>query len=166
MVTLRIWHPSLSNKAAVGSSALTIASVWGGAHISIRPTAAKAADPRKPSAPGREAYVSTLDEDIAAEGHDTRHIWLFHRLDECRMLRLWGGLKDNVVAAHSGRFDPTSTFRVADLVLAAGRGIDVETHPIATLTSRARGLAFAANVAANYVQLQARADICAQVEHW
>ena len=166
MVTLRIWHPSLFNQTAAGSSALTIAGVWGAVHISIRATAAKPAVAGKPLAPGREAYISTLDEDIAAEGSDTRHVWLFHRLDECRMLRLWGSLKDNVLAAHSGRFNATSTFRVADIVLAAGRGIDVEANPIATLTGRARGLAFAANVAANYVQLQARADMCAQVEHW
>jgi hypothetical protein len=71
-----------------------------------------------------------------------------------------------VQAVHEYSYDPASSFRISDLILAAGRGIDVEENPLASLTGRAQGFAVASAVATSAAQLHVRADYYAQVEHW
>ncbi len=165
MVTLRIWQPSAQQKLKVGASSLSIVGVWGSAYVSTRPFDPAAAFQRKSVAQGGEP-TATLQDDLDAEGRETTDIWHFKRMDEARMLRLWGALRERVATVPIGLYDPTSSFRVSDLILTAGRGIAVEAEPVAGLADRARGQAAAEAVATTFVQLQVRADYYAKVEHW
>lgn len=63
-------------------------------------------------------------------------------------------------------YRPAVSFRVSDLILAVGRGIDVEANPAASLAERAYAMAVATAVANNFVELEARAEHFEQVEHW
>jgi hypothetical protein len=159
MVILRIWHPSISNKFGAGSSALTIAGEWGSAHISTRPLKEN---------PSHQSKSSTLQDDIEAEGNAKVRLWRFHRMDERRMLGLWstvmGGMDFSYRTAASYR--PAVSFRVSDLILAVGRGIDVDAYPAGSATGRARAMVIATAVANNFVELEARAEHFEQVEHW
>lgn len=166
MVILRIWHPSLFSKNRVGASAVTIMGLWGKAHISTRPLPVDPDNPGRAGLSAIEAPATTLEDDMKAEGKNPPHFWHFTRMDECRMLRMWGTLEQDVGMARDLDYDPASSFRVSDIVLAAGRGIAVETNPVASFSARARGMVVAADVASSFVQLQGRADYLTQVEHW
>ena len=161
MVTLRIWHPTRLLAHSRGSSAITVDGVWGAAHMSTRPLEGGPLNPRRKESPN-----TTLAEDIEAEGADTQHIWLFRRMDESRMLRMWSTLKDAVALVSRAKYEDATGFQSSDLIMAAGRGLDVETYPVATATRRAEAMTFMATAAANSRQLQSRADHYAQVEHW
>lgn len=165
MVTLRIWHPSNLQKFKHGASSLSIVGVWGSAYVSTRPFDPAAAYTRKPVAKGG-AVTATLQDDINAEGGETTDIWHFNRMDESRMLRLWGSMTERVGTVPVTLYDPRSSFRVCDLILAAGRGIAVEAQPTAGLADRAFGQSVADAGATSFVQLQVRADYYAEVEHW
>lgn len=165
MVTLRIWHPSNLQKFKHGASSLSIVGVWGSAYVSTRPFDPAAAYTRKPVSQGGDV-TATLQDDINAEGRETTDIWHFNRMDEARMLRLWGSMTERVGTVPIRLYDPTSSFRVSDLILAAGRGIAVEAQPTAGFADRARGQAVADAAATSFVQLQIRADYYAEVEHW
>jgi hypothetical protein len=167
MVILRIWHPSQTGKNRDGSSAISIAGVWGSAHISTRPRADKSL--RLAASSGLTANDhanTTLEEDMQAEGRVPPHLWFFTRLDECRMLRLWDQYKHDVADVPPERYLPTTSFRISDLILSAGRGLDVEGNPVSSFTRQASGMAVAAAVATDFVQLQGRADHMAHVQHW
>ena len=166
MVTLRIWFPSYDSKAKQladwelfgGSSCLTIDGVWGHAHISTRPL------------PGTQntsdfARLNTLADDIKAAGGDTQHQWLFRHLDECRMVSFWGAVSSSIVSDPTG-YSAATSFRMCDMVLAAGRGIAVESNPGLRLTDRARGFATSAALASSFVDLGGRAEHYLQVDHW
>lgn len=162
MVILRIWHPSSQgNNTHTGSSALTIEGVWGNAHISTRPPAANLARGAR-----RSFATATLHDDVAAEGGDTDHRWRFTRMDECKMLRVWFGLRQNFATPGSRKYQPSTSFRTSDLILAAGRGIEVESSSSASFSEQAHGVAVAEAVAGDAVQLHGRAEHYAQVEHW
>jgi hypothetical protein len=161
MVTLRIWHPTRLRAHGRGSSAITVDGVWGAAHMSTRPLEGGLANPHRKESPN-----TTLTEDIAAEGADTGHIWRFSHMDEGRMLRLWVTLRDAIALVSRAKYEDATGFKTSDLILAAGRGRDVETYPVATATARAEAMIFTQTAAANSRQLQARADHYAQVEHW
>lgn len=159
MVILRIWHPASSDKFGAGSSALTIAGQWGAAHISTRPLK---------ETPAHRSTSSTLQDDIDAEGNAKVRLWRFHRMNECRMLGLWNTVKGGMDLSHRAArsYRPATSFRVSDLILAAGRGINVEADAAASLTGRAHAMVVATAVANNFVELEARAEHFEQVEHW
>lgn len=159
MVTLRIWLPSQYNATGKGASAITIAGLWGSAHCSTRPLKAKVAG-QGPS------QTATLAIDMEAEGPLQPLVWRYRRMDESRMLRLWGSLKEQIHTMHGGTYEASTSFRTSDLILAAGRGVDIEANPVASFSARARGIAFAKAVATNCFQLQQRADYYMQVAHW
>ena len=161
MVILRIWYPSQANKTHAGSSAITIEGVWGGAHISTRPVTGKGL----PGA-GRSNATASLHDDVTAEGGDTKHKWRFTRLDECKMLRVWLELRKSFVVPGDRTYQPSVSFRTSDLILAAGRGIDVESNSVASFSKRAHGVAASEAVATDFTQLHGRAEYYAQVEHW
>ncbi len=108
---------------------------------------------------------ATLAEDLEAEGGDTRQIWLFQRLDEVRMLRMWGHLRGNA-ATNMQKRDAENSFRTMDMVLAAGRGFDVEPNPGATATGRGKGMLALAGVATSGSALASRAEHYLKSEHW
>lgn len=161
MVILRIWHPSQANKTHAGASAITIEGVWGGAHISTRPVTGNL----QPGA-GRGNATASLHDDVTAERGDTVHKWRFTRMDECKMLRVWLELRKNFVVPGAREYQSSVSFRTSDLILAAGRGIDVESNSVASFSKRARGVAVGDAVATNFTQLHGRAEYYAQVEHW
>ena len=165
MVTLRIWQPSALQKFKVGASSLSIVGVWGSAYVSTRPFDPDAAFQRKPVAQGGEP-TATLQDDMNTEGRETSDIWHFKRMDEARMLRLRAALRERVAQVPLHLYDPSSSFRISDLLLAAGRGIAVEAQPTAGFADRALGQAVADASATSFVQLQVRADYYAEVEHW
>ncbi|MBC7708692.1 MAG: hypothetical protein H7203_01415 [Rhizobacter sp.] len=166
MVTLRIWFPSYDSKAKQiadwqifgGSSCLTIDGVWGHAHISTRPLPEtnNASDVARPN---------TLADDIKAAGGDTQHQWLFRHLDECRMVRFWGTVSSSMVSDPAG-YSAATSFRTCDGVLAAGRGIAVESNPGLRLADRAQGFSTTAALASTFGDLGRRADHYLQVDHW
>lgn len=84
------------------------------------------------------------------------------------MLGLWNTVKGSMDFTHraSSSYRPAVSFRVSDLILASGRGIDVEANPAASLAGRARAMVVATAVANNFVELEARAEHFEQVEHW
>ncbi len=166
MVTLRIWFPSYGSATSKladwekfgGSSCLTIDGVWGHAHVSTRPLPAtkNASD---------YARLNTLTDDISAAGGDTEHQWLFRHLDECRMVRYWGTVAGSLAPDPEG-YSAETSFRMCDMVLAAGRGIAVESNPGLGLAARAQGFVAAAGMASSYVDLAGRASQYLEVEHW
>lgn len=159
MVTLRIWYPSRHNGFGPGSSSLAINSVWGRAYISTRPV--KSGDTRR----RMDTPTATLNDDIEAEGEDARNIWIYQRLDEGRMLRLWSGLQSGVPAIWKQN-EPSASFHMCDMILAAGRGYDVEETPLSSATGRARGTTELATLASSYLQMAAHAEHYMKVEHW
>lgn len=161
MVILRIWHPSQADKAHAGSSAITIAGVWGSAHISTRPVTGKVS-----AGAGRSYATATLLDDVTAEGGDTHHKWRFTRMDECKMLRVWFGLRKNFTTLGTRKYDPSVSFRTSDLILAAGRGIEVESSSTASFSKQAHAVAVGEAVATNFSQLHGRAEYYSMVEHW
>lgn len=166
MVTLRIWFPSYGSNARKiadweklgGSSCLTVDSVWGHAHISTRPL------PETQNA-SDFARLNTLADDIRAAGGDTQHQWLFRHLDECRMVRFWGAVASSIVSDPTG-YSAATSFRMCDMVLAAGRGIAVESNPGLGSADRAHGFATSVGLASTFVDLGGRADHYLQVDHW
>ena len=109
---------------------------------------------------------ATLGEDMEAEGGDTRSIWIFRRLDEQRMLRIWGGLRGNAADnAHQQSAGETS-FRTSDMVLCAGRGYELDGDPAASFTDRAKGSLVLAGAASSGGALASRAEHYIKVEHW
>ena len=84
------------------------------------------------------------------------------------MLGLWSAVKGGIDLSHraASSYRPAVSFRVSDLILAVGRGIDVEAHSAASSTGRARAMVVATAVANNFVELEARAEHFEQVEHW
>ena len=89
-------------------------------------------------------------------------------MDECRMLGLWNTVKGGLdLSSAAARFyRPATSFRVSDLILAAGRGIYVEANSAASLAGRAHAMSVASAVANNFVELETRAEHFEQVEHW
>jgi hypothetical protein len=108
---------------------------------------------------------ATFVEDLKAEGGDTDEIWIFQRLDERRMLSLWGSLRGNAAANAQKKPDEIS-FRTTDMVLAAGRGHDVEPISAAPFSRRAKGAVLLAGVASSGSALRARAEYYQKTEHW
>jgi hypothetical protein len=159
MVILRIWLPSQYNTTGKGASAVTITGLWGSAHCSTRPQMAKTIG-QGPT------QTASLADDMAGEGPLQPLVWRYRRMDESRMLRLWSTMKAQIHTMHGGSYEPSTSFRTSDLILAAGRGIDIEANPVASFSARARGMAFAKAVATNCYQLQQRADYYMQVAHW
>lgn len=165
MVILRIWHPSQNNRA--GASAITIAGLWGAAHISTRPRKDKTLRPGISSGLTATDHANTtLEQDMEAEGRNPPHMWFFARMDESRMLRMWDSLKAGIADVPPERYLPANSFRISDLILAAGRGLAVEANPVTSLTGVANGMLTASAVATDFVQLQGRADHMAHVQHW
>ena len=109
---------------------------------------------------------ATFAEDMEAEGGDTRLIWIFRRLDEQRMLSLWGGLRGNA-ADNAHQQNPSETsFRTSDMVICAGRGYELDGDPAASFTDRAKGSLVLAGVASSGGALASRAEHYIKVEHW
>lgn len=159
MVTLRIWYPSRFNKFGPGSSSITVDGVRGSAYANTRPV-------KDAGAEARMFRTATLDDDIEAEGGvDTNAVWLFRKLDEARMLRLWSSMQGSVVIDPDS-YSPESSFRTSDMLLAAGRGITVEGTLGARYRDRARGDIALAQAASNCGELAARADRYLHFEHW
>ena len=161
MVILRIWHPSKTDETYAGASALTIEGVWGGAHISTRPVVGKVLP-----GGGRSYATASLLDDVTAEGGDTHHKWRFTGMDECKMLRVWFGLRKNFATPGTRKYQPSVSFRTSDMILAAGRGIEVESNSVASFSKRAHGVAVGEAVATNFAQLHGRAEYYSMVEHW
>jgi hypothetical protein len=167
MVILRIWHPSQVSRNRDGYSAISIVGVWGAAHISTRPRKDKVQRPGASTGVTATDHANTtLEEDMLAEGRVPPHMWFYSRMDESRMLRLWDGMKGDIAEVAPDRYLPATSFRVSDLILAAGRGLAVEESPVASFTRNALGMVTASAVATDFVQLQGRADHMAHVGHW
>lgn len=158
MVTLRIWYPSLANKFGPGSSSVLIHGVEGGAYVSTRPV-------KQGSGQARRTRTATLADDLEAEGGDTLFTWLFRHLDEGRMLRLWSSMQGNLTT-DAETYAPETSFRTSDMILAAGRGIDVEDNSSSAFAARARGRKTVATLAPSCGALGTRADNYLEVEHW
>lgn len=132
--------------------------VRGSAYASTRPVEQETGE-------ARMMRTATLDDDIDAEGTDTQVVWLFRRLDEGRMLRLWSKMEANIVNAKE-LYSPTTSFRTSDMLLAAGRGIMVEADLGASFAERARGDTVLVNLADSCAELATLADNYLQIEHW
>jgi hypothetical protein len=158
MVTLRIWYPSRANGFGPGSCSLAIAGEWGAGYISTRPVKH---DPTRP----RDTATATLIDDLQAEGGETRHMWLFHRLDENRMLRLWNTLQSGVPATWKTA-NSEASFHMCDMILATGRGIDVEEDPGVSFDARATGTIELATLANSGAEMAAHASHYLKIEHW
>lgn len=158
MVTLRIWTASRANKFGPGSSSLLIDGVWGNTYLSTRIV-------KRESGGVHGSGNATLAEDLKAEGGDTDEIWIFQRLDERRMLSLWGSLRGNA-AANVQKKPEEISFRTTDMVLAAGRGHDVEPNSTAPFGRRAKAALLLADVASSGSALRARAEYYQKTEHW
>lgn len=109
---------------------------------------------------------ATLAEDMEAEGGDTRSIWIFRRLDEQRMLSLWGGLRGNAADNAHQQNPGEMSFRTSDMVLCAGRGYELDGDPAASFSDRAKGSLILAGVASSGGALASRAEHYIKVEHW
>ena len=158
MVILRIWTASAANKYGPGSSSLLIDGVWGTDYLSTRIV--------KPQ-PGTVHHSgnATLADDLEAEGGDTTNKWIFRRLDEARMVRMWSTLRGNVASNIQKKPSETS-FRITDMVLAAGRGIEVEPNSAAGFERRAKAMLVLSGVATTGSALRSRAEHYLKAEHW
>jgi hypothetical protein len=158
MVTLRIWTSSRANKYGPGSSSLLIDGVWGNTYLSTRIV-------KREAGSVHGSGNANFAEDLKAEGGDTDEIWIFQRLDERRMLSLWGSLRGNASANVQKKPEEIS-FRTSDMVLTAGRGHDVEPNSAAPFARRAKGALLLAGVASSGSALRARAEHYLKNEHW
>lgn len=132
--------------------------VWGSNYLSTRVVK------RKPGVIHHSGNA-TLADDLEAEGGDTDERWIFRHLDEVRMLRMWGALRGNA-ASNLQKNAAEASFRTTDMVLAAGRGHNVEPNPAATFASRAKASLVLAGAANSGGALSARAEHYQKVELW
>lgn len=132
--------------------------VWGTDYLSTRIIKPKAGTVH-------HSGNATLADDLEAEGGDTVNKWIFRHLDEVRMVRMWGTLRGNA-ASNMQKTPAETSFRTTDMVLAAGRGFDVEPNSAASFKSRAKAMLALSGVAATGSALRSRAEHYLKAEHW
>ena len=156
MVILRIWPPSPLNKNSMGFSSLEVS----GTYMSVRPL--KPEDQRK-----RGENNATLADDVEAEKFDTPPTWVFTRLNERAMVRTWEQFKGDVATDWNGHaVARNNCFRFTDMVLAAGRGVAVDSISGESLSRRAEAALALATLSTDETGLSRRAEHYLKVEHW
>lgn len=156
MVILRIWPPPPSNRESIGFASLEVS----GAYMSVRPL--KPEDLRS-----RRSKTATLEDDIEGDALDTPPTWVFTRLNEARMMRTWEYFKGDVATDWNGKaVARNNCFRFCDMVLAAGRGVAIESLSGESLTRRAQAALELATLSTDDVGLSGRAEHYLKVEHW
>ena len=160
MVTLRIWLPSRAVGQAIGYCSVAVSSPWGDAYASVRAVQPDVRFPRR--------VTANFGDDVKATGADTRHRWMFRRLDESRVLRMWDQFKGDIAsqwdekpAAHNDH-----CFHICHRLLLAGQGFDTDDASPASFTQRAKNEQLLAMLAKSHNALASYADAYAKVEHW
>jgi len=158
MVVLRIWYPLRPDGPNPGFASLYVSSAKRAAYMSVRPV-------KDTANRGPEAMTATLADDVKAEGRDTPYLWTYTRMDEARILRAWDQFK-GPLALHSKTRKRENSFRVCDMLLAIGRGHEIEPTATGTLTDQAEAPIRFAALAINRIALSANAERYLKFEHW
>ena len=115
----------------------------------------------------RRSKTATLEDDIEGDALDTPPTWVFTRLNEARMMRTWEYFKGDVATDWNGKaVARNNCFRFCDMVLAAGRGVAIESLSGESLTRRAQAALELATLSTDDVGLSGRAEHYLKVEHW
>ncbi len=161
MVTLRIWYPNRPGSNSPGFSSLYVSSGTRAAYMSTR-----LIEPDPKAGKGREANTATLAEDIKAEGgQDTPYTWSYENMDEARMLRAWDQFKEPMIR-HAKNRKMENCFQVCDMLLAIGRGIDIDPDAAGSLTGQAMAPVQRLALSVDRKELAAQAERYLKYEHW
>lgn len=156
MVILRIWPPSPVHGTSIGFASLEVS----GTYMSVRPL-------KPETLLTRRSQNATLADDVKGEAVDTPPTWVFTRLNEARMMRTWEQFKGDVATDWNGdAVARNNCFRFSDMVLAAGRGVAVDSISGESLTARAEAALALATLSTDHAGLSGRAEHYLKVEHW
>ena len=158
MVVLRIWYPARPGGPNPGFSSLYVSSAKRSAYMSVRPVTDNANR-------GPEATTATLADDVKAEDGDTPYLWTYTKMDEARVLRAWDQFK-GPLKLHAKNRKRENCFRVCDMLLAIGRGHEIEPTATGSLTDQAKASTLLAALALNRIALAANAERYLKFEHW
>lgn len=115
----------------------------------------------------RRSNNATLADDVKGEALDTPPTWVFTRLHEARMMRTWEQFKGDVATDWNGlTVARNNCFRFTDMVLAAGRGVAIDSISGDSLTTRAKAALVLATLSTDGTGLFGRAEHYLKVEHW
>ena len=156
MVILRIWPPLPTQRHSIGFASLEVSDTY----MSVRPLPPLAALSRR-------SKTATLADEIEGDALDTPPTWVFRRLNEASMVRTWERFKGDVATDWNGHaVARNNCFRFCDMVLAAGRGIAIDSISGESLTKRAQAALELATLSTDDVGLSGRAEHYLKVERW
>lgn len=158
MVVLRIWYPMRPDGPNPGFASLYVSSAKRSAYMSVRPIKDKVNR-------GPEAMTATLADDVEAEGRDTPYLWTYTKMDEAKVLRAWDQFK-GPLAIHAKNRKRENSFRVCDMLLAIGRGLEIGPTATGSLTEQAKASTLFAALAINRIALASNAERYLKFEHW
>lgn len=160
MVTLRIWLPSPAKGQEIGYCSVSVSSPWGDTYASVR---AVQPDIRFP-----DLVTANFADDVKAMGADTRHRWMYRRLDESRVLRMWDQFKGNIASLWDEKHSAHNNhcFYICHRLLLAGQGFDTDDASPASFTERAKNEQVLAMLAKSANTLSSYAEVYAKVDHW
>ena len=115
----------------------------------------------------RRLQTATLEDDVEAEGVMLPPMWVYTRLNEAVMVRVWDQYKGDVATDWNGKNSyQNNCFRFCDMVMAAGQGHAIDTKSHESLSRRAAGSLQMATLATSDAALSERAEHYLKVQLW